>query len=97
MMRGFVLAVVGVVLVSVTQAHGVLGDLNRDGVVDFDDFFLFADNFGKLGPPEVDVVYDTLTVEIEQIRTVYDTLSLDVVTVLDTVIFGREPRGETIS
>jgi len=50
------------------EASAITGDLNLDGVVDFDDFFIFADNFGKLGPPEVDVVYDTLTVEIGRPR-----------------------------
>ena len=39
-------------------ADAVLGDLNRDGVVDFDDFFILADNFGKRGSPEqIDTVY----------------------------------------
>jgi hypothetical protein len=33
-------------------AHAVTGDLNLDGAVDFDDFFILADNFGKSGPPE---------------------------------------------
>jgi len=32
--------------------HAVPGDLNRDGNVDFDDFFILADNFGRSGPPE---------------------------------------------
>jgi hypothetical protein len=27
------------------------GDINRDGTVDFDDFFLLADDFGRSGPP----------------------------------------------
>ena len=40
---------------------GVPGDLNADGIVDFDDFFLFADNFGKMGPP--DTAIDTVYVE----------------------------------
>ena len=30
-------------------AAAVTGDLNRDGVVNYDDFFIFADNFGKTG------------------------------------------------
>ena len=33
-------------------ASAVVGDLNRDGVVDLLDFFLLADNFGEEGPPE---------------------------------------------
>ena len=40
-------------------SYAILGDLNRDGRVDFADFFIFADNFGKEGPPEP---VDTLSV-----------------------------------
>ena len=33
--------------------HAVIGDLNLDGVVDLQDFFILADNFGREGePPE---------------------------------------------
>ena len=74
-----------------SKLWAVPGDINRDGVVDFEDFFIFADNFGKSGSPEVDIVYDTLKVEVEQIKTVYDTLQLEYVTVFDTVTLGREP------
>ena len=35
-----------------SEAYAVVGDLNRNGVVDLDDFFLLADNFGKEGPVE---------------------------------------------
>lgn len=41
-----------VALLWASVAYGVTGDLNKDGTVDFDDFFLFADNFGKSGPVE---------------------------------------------
>jgi ankyrin repeat protein len=34
------------------KVSAITGDLNRDGQVDFDDFFIFADNFGKKGPPD---------------------------------------------
>ena len=34
------------------EASAITGDLNLDGVVDFDDFFIFADNFGAEGAPE---------------------------------------------
>jgi len=54
-----------------------------DGRVDFDDFFLFVDNFGKTGPPDTlrVVVLDTLVVE--QTVDVFDTLR---VVVLDTLV-----------
>jgi len=68
----------------------VPGDLDRDGDVDFDDFFMFADNFGKTGSPETETVYDTVTVEVQQVVTRYDTLTIEHVTVYDTVIYGRE-------
>ena len=64
-------------LAIVSAASAVPGDLNRDGVVDFDDFYIFADNFGKTGPPEPP---DTVVV-----RTT-DTL---VVTERDTVVVTR--------
>ena len=53
MMRSGTQAVLFVLLITTSQAHGVLGDLNRDGAVDFDDFFIFADNFGESGPVEM--------------------------------------------
>jgi hypothetical protein len=36
-----------------SPAFSVSGDLNRDGMVDYDDFFIFADNFGKSGDPDL--------------------------------------------
>ena len=32
---------------------GIRGDLDRDGDVDFDDFFIFSDNFGNQGPAQL--------------------------------------------
>ena len=40
--------------VSQAPATAVPGDINRDGKVDFADFFILAENFGKTGPPETD-------------------------------------------
>jgi ankyrin repeat protein len=50
------------VLVAVDSATAVPGDLNRDGKVDFEDFFILADNFGKTGSPEScgDTTFSTL-------------------------------------
>jgi hypothetical protein len=47
-----VVVAVVISLLHVTPVSAVLGDLNRDGRVDIDDFFLFVGNFGKTGPPE---------------------------------------------
>ena len=41
------------VLVCAVSGHAVIGDLNLDGVVDLQDFFILADNFGREGAPEV--------------------------------------------
>ena len=44
----------GILMVFVlsTPSWSITGDLDRDGDVDFDDFFLLADNFGKTGEVE---------------------------------------------
>lgn len=70
------------------------GDINQDGTVNFDDFFILADNFGKKGPPQIIdttrvTIFDTLKVEIQSV--IYDTLVIDRATVYDTIFFGREP------
>ena len=39
---------------SLESVYSIQGDLNKDGKVDFSDFFILADNFGKSGEPEVD-------------------------------------------
>lgn len=36
-------------------AWAIVGDLNHDGKVDFADFFILADNFGRSGSPEAQV------------------------------------------
>jgi internalin A len=56
------------------RGWGLAGDINGDGVVGFDDFFLLADQFGQEGPPEA---ADTVRV------TVVETLQ---VVVRDTVL-----------
>lgn len=71
-----------------TEARSVVGDLNRDGVVDFDDFFIFADNFGKEGVPQIiDTVTVTLfdTLEVVKMDTVMVTI-FDTLTVTETEI-----------
>ena len=41
------------VLVCALPVHAVIGDLNLDDVVNLQDFFLLADNFGREEAPEV--------------------------------------------
>jgi hypothetical protein len=44
---------------AILSARVLLGDFVDNGAVDFDDFFLFADNFGRLEPePEPPVLLD---------------------------------------
>ncbi len=68
------------VLLMPVCAGAILGDLNRDGQVNFDDFFLLSDHFGEKGAPDPpDTVWvvriDTLrqvvrdTVEVVRVDT----------------------------
>lgn len=56
--------------VGILPAKAVVGDLNLDGQVDFNDFFILADNFGKKGP------VDTLRVAVFDTVVVYDTVAV---------------------
>ena len=70
------------------------GDLNGDGVVDFADFFILADNFGKTRPPAhgdtiIVIRRDTLVHFVERERVVRDTVEVlmeNRVTLHDTVL-----------
>jgi hypothetical protein len=53
-------------LLSASPAFSLQADLNKDGVVDFDDFFLFTDQFGQMGEPE-----SADTVVVLRIDTLY--------------------------
>ena len=61
-----------ILLYLVPEADALSSDLNRDGVVDFNDFFLFADEFGLTGEPDADTVVVVLrdTVYIDPADTV---------------------------
>jgi len=54
---------IAVIIMWASAGEAVTGDLNRDGTVDFDDFFLFADNFGKSGPVSDDSNSTTIPLE----------------------------------
>ena len=71
-----------VVLAIAGAVYGIPGDLDLDGDVDFDDFFTFADNFGKTGAPDTlrVTVFDTLSIE-----TVYDTVTVEFVAAPDSI------------
>jgi len=73
--------------------YAVTGDLNEDGVVDFNDFFIFSDNFGKEGPP---ILPDTIVVAITDtvVQVVRDTTVVIIedilaVTIVDTLYVAR--------
>ena len=58
------------------------GDLNRDGAVDFNDFFIFATNFGRSGPKPTDeaqIITQTVTVHDTTVvtKTVRDTIRIN--------------------
>jgi hypothetical protein len=73
----------------VPDADALSSDLNRDGVVDFDDFFLFADEFGLTGEPDADTVVVVLR------DTVYIDPA-DTVTRSDTPITFADPTVEFV-
>jgi hypothetical protein len=68
-----------VVTTATSVGEAVTGDLNEDGVVDFSDFFIFSDNFGKEGSPTI-AIADTV------VHVLHDTT---VVTVRDTITITR--------
>ena len=89
MKRLHILTYLGVLAVFTPSVDALTGDLDLDGDVDFDDFFIFADQFGKEGPVThagVDTVFvtqrDTLERIIEREITIRDTI---VQTLLDTL------------
>jgi hypothetical protein len=44
-------------------ASAVVGDLNRDGVVNLKDFFIFSDNFGETGQPDASNCTEPLPID----------------------------------
>ena len=67
---------IGLVLSVSHLVHALPADLNRDGKVDFADFFIFVDQFGQTWDPEP-IVPDTVEVVKEIEVTVNDTLYLN--------------------
>ena len=54
------------------ESGPIPGDINGDGIVDFADFLIFAQNFGKTGDPFTPgdppaTVYDTVVVFVQQL------------------------------
>ena len=49
-----------VLLLVASPLFAVTGDLDRDGDVDLDDFFILADNFGKRGPAAPETRIETV-------------------------------------
>ena len=69
--------------VAASATEAVQGDINLDGVVDLEDFFLLADSFGNSGPPQVpDSVIVTLTLHDTVYVSIHDTVHQ---TVIDTL------------
>ena len=96
--------ITALLLIWASAGYGVPGDLNRDSVVDFDDFFIFADNFGMEGSPDVIdtvevTIFDTLTVQrIDSLEvTVYDTLVVEIQHVVyDTLVIDHATVFDTV-
>jgi len=91
--RGILLCWLCPVVLTV-PAGAVTGDVNLDGKVDFQDFFLLADNFGAEGPPDTlrVTVYDTI--RIEQVVTVHDTIYVEFVEPPEQIELGPRTVAE---
>ena len=70
------------------------GISDRDGDVDFDDFFIFADNFGRTGSPDD---ADTVVVTLRDTITVRDTIFVtsDTTTTGGAPLFFGDPNLES--
>jgi len=68
-----------------TGAHAIKGDLIADGQVNFDDFFAFADDFGKSGAP-----FEVLTVpdDVPEAQAAVDSMGKYIQTAIDSVRSG---------
>lgn len=79
-------------------AGAILGDLNRDGQVNFDDFFILADNFGKTGPPDIppDTVRVVRTDTVYTVHVDHDTVYVhDLLTTARIAFYSkRDGNGE---
>jgi hypothetical protein len=96
-------SILGVVLslcLSPSATEAIAGDLNGDGIVNYDDFFVLVSNFGKRGPIETPdtvrvTLVDTLLLTDTLVQTLHDTLvQVDtlLVTFHDTIqIAGEGP------
>ncbi|OGG48442.1 MAG: hypothetical protein A3F84_25635 [Candidatus Handelsmanbacteria bacterium RIFCSPLOWO2_12_FULL_64_10] len=75
------------------------GDINRDGKVDFEDFFILASNFGKTGPKPTDairIVTQTVTVRdtVVVTKTVRDTIRISGATSGTRYVYSFDSASE---
>ena len=74
------IVLLAIILITAPQVEAIDGDIDKDGDVDFSDFLILAQNFGKTGPPPQPEQPDTVYV------TKRDTIY---VTVIDTIYIDR--------
>ncbi|MDA0336990.1 MAG: leucine-rich repeat domain-containing protein [bacterium] len=74
-MRRVLVWAFALLLLPVLPATALSADLNKDGVVDFDDFFAFGDQFGRQGDPDVSDTVVVIRLDTAQV-TLHDTLLL---------------------
>ena len=86
-----VLAVAFALVLVGGPAVAVTGDLNRDGVVNYDDFFILAENWGLRGAPAPETRIDTVRI------TVWDTVYVALDNTLQTEVHERSGYGWTTS
>lgn len=82
-------------LILAVPAGALVGDLNGDGIVNFDDYFLFADYFGQRGTPEAAAKAAQTTPERPPEHTTWTSVIAEIEKATYWLGYTAKPRGST--
>ena len=82
-------------LILAVPAEALEGDLNGDGVVNFDDYFLFADNFGQSGTPEAAAKAAQTTPERPPEHTTWTSVVAEIEKATYWLGYTAKPQGSS--